>query len=60
MGIRNIEFIHNVHIPSESERHRMALQAQAAHQEKLMQAHRRGEHPYGSMRRDCPLCQAAK
>jgi hypothetical protein len=20
-------------------------------------AHRRGEHPYGSMRRDCPLCR---
>lgn len=22
----------------------------------LVAAHERGEHPYGSMRRDCPLC----
>lgn len=23
----------------------------------LIEAHRRGEHPYGLMRRECPLCQ---
>jgi hypothetical protein len=28
----------------------------AQHYAVLMAAHRRGEHPYGAMRRDCPLC----
>lgn len=54
MGIRNI------HILSEAQTHHLALQAQAALQEKLMAEHRRGEHPDGSMRRECPLCQANK
>lgn len=31
--------------------------AQAAREEQLIKQHRRGEHPWGSMRRDCPLCQ---
>lgn len=26
----------------------------------LVLAHRRGEHPWGSMRRECPLCQRGK
>lgn len=62
MGIQKIEFLHghNVHIPSQAETHRMALQAQAALQEKLMKEHCQGQHPYGSMRRECPMCQAAK
>lgn len=51
MGIRNI------HVLTEQGINRLALQAQAALQEKLMAEHRRGEHPYGSMRRECPLCQ---
>ncbi len=31
--------------------------AQAAKEELLIQAHHRGDHPWGSMRRDCPFCQ---
>jgi hypothetical protein len=31
-------------------------QALAAHMQILIAAHRRGEHPVGSMRRDCPMC----
>lgn len=54
MGIRNI------HILTEAQIHHQALQAQAALQEKLMKEHRQGMHPYGSMRRECPMCQAAK
>lgn len=30
--------------------------AYVAYQGALAKAHRRGEHPYGSMRRACPLC----
>lgn len=36
------------------------IQAQLAHEARLIDAHRRGEHPYGMMRRDCPLCQLGK
>lgn len=32
--------------------------AQLALQEKLVAQHRQGLHPYGEMRRECPLCQA--
>ena len=56
MGIHNIHFLKM----DDPTTHRMALQAQAALQEKLMKEHRQGMHPYGSMRRECPLCQAAK
>jgi len=51
--------IHNLHIlihdPVPPE-----LQALAALQEARIAEHRRGEHPWGSMRRDCPLCQLNK
>lgn len=53
MGIQNIRILTQAQI------HHQALQAQAALQAKLMQEHRRGMHPYGSMRRECPLCQAS-
>jgi len=33
-----------------------AQQAEAAYQQKLINDHRQGKHPWGSMRRDCPLC----
>lgn len=33
------------------------MYAVRAHQMYLIKAHRRGEHPYGFMRRDCPMCQ---
>jgi hypothetical protein len=35
-------------------------QIQAAQMEELAAEHRRGQHPWGSMRRDCPLCQIEK
>lgn len=38
----------------------LAIQAQVAREQLLINAHRRGEHPWGSMRRDCPLCQLGK
>lgn len=59
MGIRNIRFLFPQPI-TEAERHLLALQAQAALQSKLMEEHRRGQHPYGLMRRECPMCQTAK
>lgn len=31
-----------------------------AEQELLILAHRRGQHPVGSMIRECPLCQLGK
>jgi hypothetical protein len=31
--------------------------AQEALAQKRSEEHRRGLHPWGSMRRDCPLCQ---
>ena len=53
--------INNIHILIEEPFSKEAmLQAQAALEEKLIREHRRGLHPYGSMRRDCPLCQAGK
>jgi len=51
--------IQNIHHLTKAQTHHMALQAQAALQEKLMKEHRQGMHPYGSMRRECPLCQAS-
>jgi hypothetical protein len=53
MGIRNI------HILTQPAQDNMQAQARIVLQEKLMAAHRRGEHTYGNMRRECPLCQAA-
>jgi hypothetical protein len=50
--------IHNIHILINPEPNREA-QVLAAHQQLLIEAHRRGEHPWGSMRQDCPLCQVS-
>ena len=36
------------------------LQAKMAQEQLLIKAHRRGEQPWGSMRRDCPLCQLGR
>lgn len=51
--------IHNLHIlihdPVPA-----AIQAQAELEAIRIAEHRRGEHPWGSMRRDCPLCQLNK
>lgn len=54
MGIQNIHFLINPEPPRD-----IHLQVQAAKQV-LINAHRRGEHPWGSMRRDCLLCQLDK
>jgi len=55
--------IHNIHILIEQEQAYsidVAAQVRAAQEQRLIEAHRRGEHPYGSMRRECPLCQLGK
>lgn len=53
--------IHNIHILIEpDEAINRARQAQAEYEQILVEAHRRGEHPWGSMRRECPLCQLNK
>lgn len=51
--------IHNIHILI-NEPVDLATQARAAQEQLLVDAHRRGEHPWGSKRRDCPLCQLGK
>lgn len=51
----------NIHILNEPvEMNHMARKAQEMQEIKRIAEHRRGEHPYGSMRRDCPLCVSAK
>lgn len=47
----------NIHILTEPDTNRQALQAQAALEAQRIAEHRQGLHPWGSMRRDCPLCQ---
>lgn len=37
-----------------------AIQVRVANEQILINAHRRGKHPWGEMRRDCPLCQLGK
>jgi hypothetical protein len=54
MGIRNIQIL-TIH-----QKQNMIHQARIVLAEKLSAEHRRGEHPWGSMRRECPLCQAGK
>jgi len=51
--------IHNIHLLI-NEPVNLAIQAQAAREQLMIDAHRRGEHPWGSMRRECPLCQLDK
>lgn len=50
--------INNIHILSEPDdtSHRLAQQTKEALEAKRIAEHHRGEHPWGSMRRDCPLC----
>lgn len=50
--------IHNIHILNVHDDTALrAHQAQAAYEQRLIEAHRRGEHPWGSAIRACPLCQ---
>lgn len=53
MGIQNIHILINEQI-------NQIHQVRAAQEQALVDAHRRGEHPWGSMRRDCLLCQLGK
>lgn len=57
MGIGNINLLINDDPDPVGDRIR---HIQAAQREELMAAHRRGEHPWGNMRRDCPLCHIEK
>lgn len=52
--------IDNIHILTDpfDDRADMIHKAQLTLQEKLTAQHRQGLHPYGEMRRECPLCQA--
>lgn len=50
----------NIHILTEpDDSNRLVRQAEELAALRIAE-HRRGEHPYGSMRRDCPLCQSGK
>lgn len=49
--------IHNIHILTQPDGPDPETQIRAAQEQILIQAHRRGEHPWGSQRRECPLCQ---
>lgn len=51
MGIVNINALKN------NDAARVQQQLAEAHIQSLVAEHRQGMHPYGSMRRDCPLCQ---
>lgn len=46
----------NVHILIEPEMNQSARKMQEMLEAKRLAEHRRGEHPWGEMRRDCPLC----
>lgn len=54
MGIRNIHILH------EPEMNHSARKAQQYIEAKRIVEHRAGKHPWGSKRRDCPLCLAGK
>jgi hypothetical protein len=51
VGIKNIQILNET--IEASDLNRRALQALEAQR---IAEHQRGEHPWGSMRRDCPLC----
>lgn len=56
MGIENIHIL--IH-PDVDPVPNLQAQALAIYQQELIKEHRLGEHPYGSMIRACPLCQAS-
>ena len=55
MGIDNIHIL----IQPNDDHLNQHSQSLAAQQAKLVAEHRKGLHPYGMMRRACPLCQAS-
>lgn len=50
--IHNIHFLTDPDMPDNS-----VLIIQAERDRLLIEEHRRGNHPWGSMRPDCPLCK---
>jgi hypothetical protein len=53
--------IYNIHILKEPpQMNHSARQIQAYTEAKRIVEHRAGKHPWGSKRRDCPLCLAGK
>lgn len=54
MGIRNVHILH------EPPNTRAARQLQQYTDAKRILEHRAGKHPWGSKRRDCPMCVVGK
>jgi hypothetical protein len=52
--------IHNLHILINPDPVDPTIQARAVLEGHLIAEHRRGLHPWGSMVRECPLCQLNK
>lgn len=52
--------IENIHILIDIDASPAIDQIQAVRDQMMIEAHQRGEHPWGSMRRECPLCQVNK
>lgn len=52
--------IHNIHILIEADETNLSTQVRMAQEQILIDAHRRGEHSWGSMKRLCPLCQLGR
>ena len=55
MGIQNIHILINDPVAMVP----LTVSQAALAQERIAE-HRQGQHPWGSMRRDCPLCVSAK
>lgn len=54
MGIINIQVLTEPELRFDDG---VARQVQATHEATLVSDHYKGKHPWGSMRRDCPLCR---
>lgn len=52
--------INNVHILIEEPNDNQARKVQEHIEAKRILEHQAGRHPWGSMRRDCPLCVSGK
>lgn len=52
--------IHNIHILIDEDPPSHGSLIQMARDQILIDAHRRGEHPWGEKRRACPLCQLGR
>lgn len=52
--------INNIHFLFEEDSDSHLTQANQALVHALLLEHRAGEHTYGNMRRECPLCQQNK